>query len=145
MTKIFFYVIVVLIIAAFVTAVIILKKSPASEENNINEMISGFKMEVIKEGTGQEAKAGNTLSVHYVGTLENGQKFDSSRDRGAPFEFTLGAQQVIPGWDFGLMGMKVGEKRKLVIPPVLAYGDRQVGSIPPNSTLIFEVELLGIK
>ena len=77
--------------------------------------------------------------------MENGQKFDSSRDRGAPFEFTVGAQQVIPGLDFGLIGMKVGEMRKLVIPPVLAYGDRQAGSIPPNSTLIFEVELLAIK
>jgi len=142
MTKIIFYIIVVLIIAAFVTAVIVLKKSPVSEENG---PISGFTMEVIKEGSGQEAKAGNTLSVHYVGTLESGKKFDSSRDRGAPFEFTLGAQQVIPGWDFGLIGMKVGEMRKLVIPPILAYGDRQAGPIPPNSTLIFEVELIAIK
>ncbi len=143
MTKIIFYIIVILIIVAFITAVVILKKSPPTNEEN--GLISGFKMEVIKEGVGQEAKAGNTLSVHYVGTLENGQKFDSSRDRGAPFEFTLGAQQVIPGWDFGLIGMKVGETRKLVIPPILAYGDRQSGPIPPNSTLIFEVDLLAIK
>ena len=96
-------------------------------------------------GTGDEAVAGKTVSVHYVGTLTNGTKFDSSRDRNQPFEFALGTGQVIKGWDQGVAGMKVGGKRKLVIPPDLGYGDRAAGTIPPNSTLVFEVELLGVK
>ena len=104
-----------------------------------------LQIEDLKVGKGAEAKGGDLLSVHYVGTLTDGAKFDSSRDRGQPFEFTVGAGQVIPGWDFGLLGMKVGGKRKLTISPLLAYGDRQAGSIPPNSTLVFEVELLEIK
>ena len=91
------------------------------------------------------AKAGDTVSVHYTSYLTNGSKFDSSVDRNQPFEFPLGAGRVIPGWDEGVAGMKVGEKRKLVIPPELGYGSRDMGQIPPNSTLIFEVELLGIK
>jgi FKBP-type peptidyl-prolyl cis-trans isomerase FkpA len=96
-------------------------------------------------GTGDEAVAGKTVSVHYVGTLLNGTKFDSSRDRNEPFEFVLGSGQVIKGWDQGVVGMKVGGKRKLVIPPDLAYGDQAKASIPANSTLVFEVELLGVK
>jgi len=112
--------------------------------NNVQE-IQGMEMETLKEGTGAEVKNGDTVSVHYVGTLENGTKFDSSIDRGEPFSFTLGAGEVIKGWDLGVLGMKVGEKRKLTIPPDLAYGPGGVpGAIPPNSTLIFEVELLGI-
>lgn len=102
-------------------------------------------IEDSKIGNGPEVKGGDLVSVHYVGTLTNGTKFDSSRDRGQPFEFTLGAGQVIPGWDFGLLGMKVGGKRKLTVAPILAYGDRAIGSIPANSTLVFEVELLEIK
>lgn len=112
----------------------------------------GVQIEVLKEGTGAMAKsglsaqAGDKVSVHYVGVLENGTKFDSSVDRGTPFEFTLGAGQVIPGWDIGVEGMKIGEVRKLTIPSNLAYGSRGAGSaIPPNAILIFEVELLGIK
>lgn len=106
----------------------------------------GVEIEILKEGTGAVAKSGDNVSVHYVGTLENGTKFDSSIDRGAPFTFTLGVKQVIPGWDIGVEGMKVGEKRKLTIPSELAYGSRGAGAaIPPNATLIFEVELLGIK
>jgi len=97
-------------------------------------------------GQGQEATAGKQVSVHYTGTLTNGKKFDSSLDRGQPFKFKLGAGQVIQGWDQGVAGMKIGGKRKLTIPPELAYGNRAVGGdlIPANSTLIFEVELLGV-
>jgi len=112
--------------------------------NNVQE-IQGMKIETLKEGTGAEAKNGDVVSVHYVGTFENGTKFDSSIDRGTPFSFTLGAGQVIKGWDLGVLGMKVGEKKKLTIPSDLAYGSGGVpGAIPSNSTLIFEVELLGI-
>ena len=100
----------------------------------------------IKEGTGAEAVAGKTVSVHYVGTLTDGSKFDSSRDRGEPFSFRLGAGQVIRGWDQGVAGMKVGEVRKLTIPHELAYGDRGYPPvIPPKATLVFEVELLGVR
>jgi FKBP-type peptidyl-prolyl cis-trans isomerase len=97
-------------------------------------------------GQGAEATAGKKVSVHYTGTLTNGKKFDSSLDRGRPFEFKLGAGQVIKGWDQGVAGMKIGGKRKLTIPPELAYGNQNVGGglIPPNSTLVFEVELLGV-
>lgn len=102
-------------------------------------------IEDVKVGAGATAEAGKLVSVHYVGTLVNGAKFDSSRDRGMPFTFKLGAGQVIEGWDTGVAGMKVGGVRKLVIPPDLAYGDRAIGSIPANSTLVFEVELLDVK
>ncbi len=95
-------------------------------------------------GNGAEAKNGDHLSMHYVGTLLDGTKFDSSVDRGQPFEFTLGAGEVIQGWDEGIVGMKVGGKRRLVIPASMAYGNQSVGLIPANSTLVFEVELLGI-
>ncbi|MDP2638999.1 MAG: FKBP-type peptidyl-prolyl cis-trans isomerase [Candidatus Azambacteria bacterium] len=106
----------------------------------------GIQIEVLKEGAGAIAKNGDTVAVHYVGTLENGTKFDSSVDRGTPFEFSLGAGQVIPGWDIGVEGMKIGEARKLTIPSELAYGPNGAGDIiPPNATLIFEVQLLGIK
>lgn len=106
----------------------------------------GVKIEILREGAGAEAKNGSAVSVHYTGVLENGTKFDSSVDRGTPFEFTLGAGQVIKGWDIGVEGMKIGEKRKLTIPSPLAYGERGAGGvIPPNATLVFEVELLSIK
>ncbi len=96
-------------------------------------------------GTGKEAKSGDTVSVQYLGTLMDGTKFDSSYDRGTPFEFTLGAHQVIPGWELGIVGMKVGGKRLLTIPPELAYGASGYGPIPANATLKFTVELVGIK
>ncbi len=96
-------------------------------------------------GTGAEAAVGKVVTVHYTGTFTNGTKFDSSVDRGMPFSFLLGAGQVIKGWDEGVQGMKVGGKRKLVIPPSLGYGSINRGPIPANSTLVFEVELLDIK
>ncbi len=107
---------------------------------------SGLKYEDIEAGTGPTAQSGQKAKVHYTGWLTNGQKFDSSKDRNDPFEFTLGAGQVIKGWDEGVVGMKVGGKRKLTIPPELGYGARGAGGvIPPNAELIFEVELLGIR
>ena len=100
----------------------------------------------IEVGTGAEAKAGNTVSVHYTGTLTDGSQFDSSRTRGQPFSFKLGVGQVIRGWDMGVAGMKVGGKRKLTIPSAEGYGERGAGrDIPPNATLLFDVELLGVK
>lgn len=106
---------------------------------------SGLEYEDTTPGGGDEAKAGQRVSVHYTGTLTDGKKFDSSRDRGEPFKFTLGAGQVIKGWDEGVAGMKVGGHRKLTIPPELGYGSRGAGSvIPPNATLVFDVELLGV-
>ena len=106
---------------------------------------TGIQVEKIHEGTGATPKAGDRVSVHYTGWLQNGKKFDSSRDRGQPFTFTLGVGQVIKGWDQGVAGMRVGDTVKLTIPPELGYGARGAGGvIPPGATLIFEVELLGI-
>ncbi len=106
---------------------------------------SGLQYWDIKVGTGQEAKSGDHVKVHYTGWLTNGKKFDSSVGTGKPFEFTIGAGDVIKGWDEGVTGMKVGGKRQLRIPPALAYGDRGYpGVIPANSTLIFDIQLVGI-
>jgi len=96
------------------------------------------------QNTNVMVKAGDTVSVHYVGSLTDGTQFDSSYDRGDPITFTVGGGEVIKGFDQGVVGMKVGEKKTLTIPPELGYGVRQVGQIPPNSTLIFDVELVGI-
>jgi uncharacterized caspase-like protein len=107
---------------------------------------SSLKYVVLKEGNGATPKPGQTVIVHYTGTLKNGTKFDSSRDRGQPFEFVIGKGKVIKGWDEGLSTMKVGERRQLIIPPNLGYGASGAGNvIPPNATLIFDVELLGVK
>ncbi len=127
-----------------------------SEENiedQLNQIINKpnnkkmeLQIDILKEGSGEiEAKEGDIIAVHYTGTLEDGAKFDSSLDRGETFSFTIGAGQVIKGWDEGTVGMKIGEKRKLTIPPELGYGDRGVGNIiQPNATLIFEIELVSI-
>ncbi len=117
----------------------------AKSENQITTD-SGLKYVEIATGSGATPTKGQTISVHYTGTLENGEKFDSSRDRNQPFEFQVGTGQVIKGWDEGLMLMKVGDRRKLIIPAELGYGARGMGgAIPPNSTLVFDVELLKIK
>ncbi|MEY4510447.1 MAG: hypothetical protein RLZZ450_2569 [Pseudomonadota bacterium] len=108
-------------------------------------MTDTLQKEDLKQGTGAEAVAGKRVTVHYVGTLTDGSKFDSSRDRGKGFSFGLGAGEVIRGWDEGVAGMKVGGLRRLTIPPALGYGDRGYPPvIPPRSTLVFEVELLAV-
>ena len=109
------------------------------------QSVTELKMEDVNVGTGSDAVAGKTVTVHYTGWLTNGTKFDSSKDSGQPFTFPLGAGRVIKGWDQGVAGMKVGGVRKLTIPSNLAYGPRGAGGvIPPNATLVFEVELLGV-
>lgn len=130
---------------------------PTTENNSMNneqqanaetaapDLSGELLMTVVKEGTGEGAKNGDIVSVHYVGTFMDGTKFDSSRDRGQAFQFTLGSGMVIKGWDLGVLGMKVGEVRKLTIPSQYAYGETGAGDvIPPNATLQFEVELLAI-
>ena len=133
------------IIAAFAPA----GRSDAAD-NKVIEMPDGLKYIDTKTGDGTTATAGKKVSVHYTGWLSDngakGKKFDSSVDRGQPFQFTLGAHQVIAGWDEGVAGMKVGGKRTLTIPPELGYGARGAGgAIPPNATLIFDVELLQVQ
>lgn len=115
-------------------------------EATMKQTPSGLQYRDEVEGSGTEAAAGDQVSVHYTGTLRDGRKFDSSRDRNSPFEFALGAGTVIRGWDEGVAGMKVGGRRTLVIPPDLGYGARGAGgSIPPNATLVFDVELLDVR
>lgn len=127
------------------------KSKPVTEVSSNQEVTvgpeqttaSGLKYVILKEGTGPQPKKGYQVTVHYTGWLTDGKKFDSSVDRGSPFQFNLGVGEVIPGWDEGVSLMKIGEKRKLIIPPNLGYGARGAGGvIPPNATLIFEVELL---
>ncbi|MBD2388052.1 FKBP-type peptidyl-prolyl cis-trans isomerase [Cylindrospermum sp. FACHB-282] len=113
---------------------------------NVVTTPSGLKYIELAKGTGATPQKGQTVVVHYVGTLEDGTKFDSSRDRRQPFEFKIGIGQVIKGWDEGLSTMKIGDRRQLIIPPDLGYGPRGAGGvIPPNATLVFDVELLEIK
>ena len=123
-----------------------LTQDATMSEANATTTASGLKYEDVKVGTGETATAGRTVSVHYTGWLTDGNKFDSSKDRGKPFEFPLGGGRVIKGWDEGVQGMKVGGVRKLTIPASLGYGSRGAGGvIPPDATLVFEVELLGVR
>lgn len=122
------------------------EKGNSMEPENTVTTDSGLKYADIKVGEGETPSKGQTVVVHYTGTLENGTKFDSSRDRGKPFSFKIGVGQVIKGWDEGVGSMQVGGRRKLIIPAELGYGSRGAGGvIPPNATLIFDVELLEIK
>ena len=116
----------------------------SSSDSDPGTTPSTLMIEDLTVGTGPTALAGDTVTVHYIGRLTNGQTFDNSYDRGQPYTFVLGANQVIPGFEQGVLGMKVGGKRRLTIPPSLAYGSQQNGVIPPNSTLIFEVDLIGV-
>ncbi len=112
---------------------------------NMTTTESGLMYEDVVVGTGEVAQVGMVVSAHYTGTFTDGSVFDSSVPRNQPFEFTLGTGQVIKGWDEGIEGMKVGGKRKLVVPPKLGYGESGIGPIPPNATLHFEVELLAVR
>lgn len=126
----------------------IITGQPATAGANMDNVIStgsGLQIQDLVVGTGQEVKSGDTVTVNYLGTLVNGTKFDSSYDRNQPFSTQIGVGQVIKGWDEGIVGMKVGGKRKLIIPASLGYGSQPAGSIPANSTLVFEVELLSVK
>ncbi len=143
-----------LVLAAGVLVLYVVSSPGTADEKKEGKVVttdSGLKYEDLKEGEGDAAKAGDVVQVHYTGWLTTdgttkGKKFDSSVDRGEPFKFKLGNGDVIKGWDEGVAGMKVGGKRRLVIPSALGYGKRGAGSdIPPNSTLLFEVELLKIK
>ena len=109
------------------------------------KIVGGVSIQDLKVGSGATATSGKVVSAHYTGTFPDGKKFDSSYDAGAPIEFLLGSGKVIKGWDVGIEGMRVGGKRKLTIPPELAYGVRGGGPIPPNATLVFDVELVAVK
>jgi FKBP-type peptidyl-prolyl cis-trans isomerase len=116
-------------------------RKAVDDNGNLRDMV----IDDIKVGTGAEVKVGDTVSVHYVGTLQDGTEFDNSKKRGEPFEFKVGEGRVIKGWEEGLVGMKVGGQRILVIPPEKAYGAKGIGPIPGNATLVFSIELLEIK
>lgn len=135
-----------LIVLTAVTGLILLIGAAISHGGRAMTTPSGLKIDFLTEGTGPLPQKGQKVVVHYTGTLVDGKKFDSSRDRGEPFSFTLGAGQVIRGWDEGLAAMKVGSRAKLTIPPNLGYGASGAGNvIPPNAVLIFDVELLDAK
>jgi peptidylprolyl isomerase len=132
-------------IAAFIACLALLAATATHAESQMTTP-GGVKIDVVKEGQGVKPTPGHTVVVHYTGMLTNGKKFDSSRDRGEPFSFPLGAGQVIKGWDEAFAMMKVGTQARITIPPAMGYGARGAGgAIPPNATLIFDVELLGVK
>ncbi len=135
-------IIIIIILIVVIGGIWLLSRNTLSSSNYD---IQGMKVEILNQGAGEAAKTGDLVTVNYVGTLTDGTKFDSSIDRGTPFQFTLGQNRVIQGWEKGGLGMKVGEKRKLTIPPELGYGANGFPPIiPPNATLIFEVDLLKI-
>lgn len=134
--------ILLVVVVGFILLFAQVVSGPTITPTSMNK--DGVLIEILRPGDGAEAKNGDQVTVNYIGTLENGQKFDASADHGEPYSFSLGAGKVIQGWDIGVAGMKIGEKRKLTIPPELGYGANDLGVIPPNSTLIFEVELLKI-
>jgi len=137
-------ILVVVVLAVSVVAYVLVNRGPATGAEVATA--SGLKYIDIVEGTGATPQNGQTVTVHYTGTLENGKKFESSVDRGQPYEFRLGTGAVIKGWDEGLASMKVGGKRKLIIPPALGYGQRgSPPKIPPNSILLFDIELLSVR
>jgi len=136
-------IVIVLALAGSAIAYLIMQRAGKAEPEVTTA--SGLKYTDLVQGTGATPQKGQTVTVHYTGTLENGKKFDSSRDRGTPADFRIGVGQVIKGWDEGLMSMKVGGRRKLVVPSALGYPMGRPPDIPPNSTLIFDVELLGVK
>lgn len=135
--------VVIALAGAAVTYLIVNRNSSSGGTEVVTP--SGLKYTDVAEGTGATTQNGQMLTVHYTGTLQNGTKFDSSLDRGRPYQFRLGSGSVIKGWDEGLLGMKVGGKRKLVIPAALGYGARGTPNIPPNSTLLFDIELIDAK
>ena len=129
----------------YVLSLVVLVSGCDLSGSNDDEPPDEVLIEDIVVGTGDPVEPGQTLTVHYVGTLTNGTTFDSSRSRGEPFTFVLGDSRLIAGWNIGIEGMRVGGTREITIPPALAYGNRGVGSIPPNSTLVFEIELLDVE
>ena len=134
--------ILLVVILAVAAVVYVVKYRGPSEVRTA----SGLKYTDLVEGTGPTPQPGQTVSVHYLGTLQNGTKFDSSYDRGAPMEYKIGVQSMIKGWDEGVSTMRVGGKRRLIVPPALGYGPSgRPPKIPPNSTLVFEIELLSAK
>lgn len=144
----------VLLTAGIGSYVLLTRSTPKAQKEETKPVVTTLtatpsatlKIEDLEKGSGREVKSGDAVVMHYSGTLENGEKFDSSYDRGQPFTTRIGVGQVIKGWDEGVPGMKIGGKRRLTIPPDLAYGNRGAGNkIPPNSTLIFDVELIDIK
>ena len=143
----------IIIVSLFIIALVVIAVWPSDKNKDMGNQptggsyttASGLQIEVVQEGNGLAIENGQTAVVHYTGTFTDGKKFDSSIDRGTPFEFPLGGGQVIKGWDEGVLGMKVGEKRKLAVPPELGYGPNDYGPIPGGSTLLFDVELLAIK
>jgi len=150
--EIIFFVVFLLLVGLLLYLLFFNPKAEVPQSEMAGDLEAGisteddFKIEVMQQGEGREVKNGDNLTVHYSGYLEDGTKFDSSLDNGAPLTFQIGQGRVIQGWERGLLGMKVGEKRKITIPPELAYGSSGVGNvIPPNATLIFEVELLAIE
>ncbi len=139
-------ILIALVVLSTLTIFAVLGNTKQENKIDMNSQVitqdNGLIIEEIEIGTGDIINSGDRASFHYVGTLEDGTKFDSSVDRNEPFPITVGVGEVIQGWDQGLTGMKIGGKRKLTIPPELAYGERGIGPIPPNATLIFDVEAI---